>query len=223
MMWRLNFLVAVTCLVLQNHYMLYYICPMHTLFTIFVYATLALGQKYNAHTAGIMVKCALPRSFPPFHACHTRPRTAEVPGCCVQLSALPTCVLCMRCTPHLLHGAGHPRKCTDARQQCCKLCSMRGRLVGCPPGCLQSCDGLRALRRIGLCFALVYLCWDLKPVFYAIWSPFTFIMGYSDPRKPTNDLLHGAAPCSASCYAQQHSTVKAVPGQTCTPGSVLLA
>ena len=59
MMWRLNFLVTVTCIVLQNHYMLYYICPMHTLFTVFVYATLALGQKYNAHSAGILIKCAL--------------------------------------------------------------------------------------------------------------------------------------------------------------------
>ena len=50
------------------------------------------------------------------------------------------------------------------------------------------------LCRIGLCFALVFVCWDLKPVFYAIWSPFTFLMGYNDPRKPTNDLLHGALP-----------------------------
>ena len=58
MMWRLNFLVTVTCIVLQNHYMLYYICPMHTLFTIFVYAALALGSKYNAHTSGILIKCA---------------------------------------------------------------------------------------------------------------------------------------------------------------------
>ena len=50
MMWRLNFLVTVTCIVLQNHYMLYYICPMHTLFTIFVYAALALGlQVQRAH------------------------------------------------------------------------------------------------------------------------------------------------------------------------------
>ena len=39
---------------------------------------------------------------------------------------------------------------------------------------------------------LIFVCWDLKPVFYAIWGPLTFLMGYSDPRKPTNDLLHGA-------------------------------
>lgn len=28
-------------------------------------------------------------------------------------------------------------------------------------------------------------------MFYAIWSPFTFLVGYNDPRKPTDDLLHG--------------------------------
>ncbi|MBA0595079.1 hypothetical protein Gorai_011957, partial [Gossypium raimondii] len=33
MMWRLNFFVAFCCIVLNNDYMLYYICPMHTLFT----------------------------------------------------------------------------------------------------------------------------------------------------------------------------------------------
>ena len=37
MMWRLNFLVIFCCLALNNSYMLYYICPMHTLFTVMVY------------------------------------------------------------------------------------------------------------------------------------------------------------------------------------------
>ena len=37
MMWRLNFLVTLCCLALNNSYMLYYICPMHTLFTVMVY------------------------------------------------------------------------------------------------------------------------------------------------------------------------------------------
>lgn len=47
MMWRLNFLVAFVCLTLNNEYMLYYICPLHTLFTIMVYATLRLGSAHN--------------------------------------------------------------------------------------------------------------------------------------------------------------------------------
>jgi N-acetylneuraminate 9-O-acetyltransferase len=56
MMWRLNFLVFFTCIVLQNSYMLYYICPMHTLFTIAVYAVLAIGNQFNQYTLGIIVK-----------------------------------------------------------------------------------------------------------------------------------------------------------------------
>ncbi|KAL3154843.1 hypothetical protein ABBQ38_011385 [Trebouxia sp. C0009 RCD-2024] len=99
MMWRLNFLVVLVCVALQNSYMLYYICPMHTLYTIMVYAALGLGHKYNKAKIGITCK-----------------------------------------------------------------------LLG--------------------CVAVVFVCWDIKPVFYAIWSPFTWFVGYSDPRKPNADLLH---------------------------------
>ena len=67
MMWRLNFLVAAVCVVLRNSYMLYYICPMHTLFTIMVYALLGLGAHYNEQRLGILLKLPLlpPPPLPP--------------------------------------------------------------------------------------------------------------------------------------------------------------
>jgi hypothetical protein len=56
MMWRLNFLVFFACLVLRNSYMLYYICPMHTIFTVLVYVCLAIAPHYNQSNAVIFIK-----------------------------------------------------------------------------------------------------------------------------------------------------------------------
>ncbi|KAL4569485.1 hypothetical protein LXL04_025123 [Taraxacum kok-saghyz] len=44
MMWRLNFFEGFCCIALNNDYMLYYICPMHTLFTLMVYGALTIGM-----------------------------------------------------------------------------------------------------------------------------------------------------------------------------------
>ena len=46
--------------------------------------------------------------------------------------------------------------------------------------------------RLILCVLSVLVLWDMKPVFYFIWKPFTWLVGYVDPRKPSDDVLYGA-------------------------------
>jgi hypothetical protein len=59
MMFRLNFLGFVVCVTLNNEYMLYYICAMHTLFTVFVILALYIRHSVNGSRAWVKGKIAL--------------------------------------------------------------------------------------------------------------------------------------------------------------------
>ena len=58
MQWRLNFLVFWICAMLQNEYMLYYICVLHTTFTVIIYAGLGIKHEWNHSSVGICGKFA---------------------------------------------------------------------------------------------------------------------------------------------------------------------
>ena len=66
------------------------------------------------------------------------------------------------------------------------------------------------LRRILGSLLVVFVCWDIKPVFYAIWSPFVWLMGYSDPRRPTTDKLYGTTALCCIHLAATHQIVTPV-------------
>ncbi|GAQ84773.1 cas1 domain-containing protein [Klebsormidium nitens] len=99
MMWRLNFLVFFCCVTLNNDYMLYYICPMHTLFTLMVFGICAIGAKYNENNLVIYLKFAV-------------------------------------------------------------------------------------------AVAVVIGVWEIPGMFDLLWSPFTFLVAYNDPRRPSDDIMH---------------------------------
>ena len=56
MLFRLNFLVVITCLVVRNEYMLYYICPMHTFWFLSVYCFMKLLNTWNEDPKKMTVK-----------------------------------------------------------------------------------------------------------------------------------------------------------------------
>ena len=47
MMWRLNFLVVLLCITLDNTYILYYICPLHTFYFLTTYAVMRIYKQHN--------------------------------------------------------------------------------------------------------------------------------------------------------------------------------
>ena len=59
MQWRLNFMVTWTCAILGNEYMLYYICPLHTVFTLMIYFGLGIRSDLNYTRWGLVAKFAI--------------------------------------------------------------------------------------------------------------------------------------------------------------------
>jgi hypothetical protein len=56
MVWRMNFFVALLCLTMNNSYIVYYICPLHTFFFFVTYTTMALWSNVNRSQYGAGVK-----------------------------------------------------------------------------------------------------------------------------------------------------------------------
>ncbi|CAN0282309.1 unnamed protein product, partial [Discosporangium mesarthrocarpum] len=56
MLWRLNFLVLLLCMAMGNHYILYYICPLHTFYFLVVYAVMGTVPRANYTKWGIRWK-----------------------------------------------------------------------------------------------------------------------------------------------------------------------
>ena len=63
MLWRLNFLVVFLCLTMGNSYILYYICPLHTFYFLFVYVTMRVRKDVNHTRLGIRFKLILASVF----------------------------------------------------------------------------------------------------------------------------------------------------------------
>jgi len=56
MLFRLNFLVIITAMVINNEYMLYYICPMHTFWFLSVYLMMRPFNQHNQNKKIMMTK-----------------------------------------------------------------------------------------------------------------------------------------------------------------------
>jgi hypothetical protein len=56
MVWRMNFFVFFLCLTMNNPYIVYYICPLHTFFFFVTYSTMALWSSVNRSQYGAAVK-----------------------------------------------------------------------------------------------------------------------------------------------------------------------
>jgi hypothetical protein len=59
MQWRLNFLVTFVCLTMADQYMNYYICMLHTTFTVLVFFAMGIWPRLNYKFYGVPFKLAV--------------------------------------------------------------------------------------------------------------------------------------------------------------------
>merc|ERR1719420_2036473 len=91
MIWRMNFFVVFLCLTMDNPYIVYYICPLHTFYFLVTYATMVIWSEVNHDKYGPGVKCftcafllycvydLVPRSFDvAFHWLGNQPSGASI-------------------------------------------------------------------------------------------------------------------------------------------------
>ncbi|KNH04227.1 O-acetyltransferase-like protein [Perkinsela sp. CCAP 1560/4] len=64
-LWRINFFPICLCLTLRNQWMLYYICALHSVFTVLVYLTLVVYRSGNTRSlwVGLKIACAAGGAF----------------------------------------------------------------------------------------------------------------------------------------------------------------
>eukprot|EP00127_Corallochytrium_limacisporum_P007505 Clim_evm27s253 gene=Clim_evmTU27s253 len=62
-LFRLNFMVIFVCIATENEYMLYYICPMHTFWYLYVHAFFAIKSSWNKNSKLMAVKFVLALLF----------------------------------------------------------------------------------------------------------------------------------------------------------------
>ena len=56
MLWRMNFFVFLLCMTMNNPYIVYYICPLHTAYFLVTYATMGIMHKVNYTEIGAAAK-----------------------------------------------------------------------------------------------------------------------------------------------------------------------
>ena len=73
----------------------------------------------------------------------------------------------------------------------CNNLRVRGGVVCTLPTGKEYNDKTPALMgKVLACTFLVYVIWEIPGVFHAIFRPFTFFLGYVDPKKPDLDPMH---------------------------------